>query len=211
MRSENGNNLEKRVSTLEGELKQFIATTGHFIEQSELNRLNDRREREESQRIVFSKLDSLSTSLNEKTAPNMMTLATWAGVVVAVILGTATPILYGISESANRDRSETAAKFEQLDTKLQREFTLALETQKEGIESLGTNVRERHSDTLLFINRLESELDDFKANGTPGAREKISQLQTEIDSLKASQAEFIANGSPALRERIARLEERSRK
>lgn len=70
-------------------------------------------------------IERLGTRLSTATAPNMMLMASWAGVLLSVIAMIAAPIAYHFNHS-----------IEQLDLKLQKEYTLVNETVSEKVSSL---------------------------------------------------------------------------
>lgn len=141
--------LETRVAHIEGQISQLVTA----IEQSAKISEQNARTAEHWRENISAEIQNLGNRLTDKTAPNFGTMAAWAAVIVAVIFGISTPILSNMSETSKRDREDMHRMFSDLDIKLQREFSLSLETAKQGIANLNDLSKERHEQAVKLADR----------------------------------------------------------
>jgi hypothetical protein len=123
--------LEPRVATLESQVQNLVAAVRDMAEHQE-----------DRDRTLFRKIDELQV----KTSPNVGNMAAWAGVIVAVIFGVATPVTVGMMSSASRDREEWRRQIESLDLKLQKETALVNGSTDAKISNLREMYLMRHED-----------------------------------------------------------------
>lgn len=130
--------LESRVAKLEGQLSQLVATVTEFIGASEIWR-ND----------ISKTINKLGESLADKTRPNLGVMASWAGVVIAIIGAVALPMASNSSkESARHD-----VAIRDLDTKLQREYQLMSDKITQSVENVNSRSAERHLEAVKESDR----------------------------------------------------------
>lgn len=134
MSEHDNENLAPRVLSLEKQL-------GNFIKASEEWRVDISRD-----------IRALSEKISDKTAPNLGTMAGWAGVVSAVILGIVTLITTQQYESARRDREESRHSLESESAKY-----------------------------AIALGALRGEFTDIKENGSPVTRDRLARLESRVD------------------------------
>lgn len=150
-----GFKLEPRVSRLEGELGQLISTVSSLAQSTE-----------KFHRDIGLKLDRLA----EGNRPNFGLLAQWTGVLVVIIGLIASPIAYHFNKS-----------IEELDIKLQKEYTL-----------IGETLRERQNSLQVSINELDTRLQrEFIVanNNTKSTAEAFGKSSDEARFALAKQIE----------------------
>lgn len=112
-------------------------------------------------------VEALNNRINLATAPNFGTIWSAIGVAAAILLGLGTIVTNGLSDSAKRDRDDARRSYEALDSKLQKEFALALEATKEGVKGIDSLSKERQDQAVNIgkiiadrVTRLEQWNDD---------------------------------------------------
>lgn len=121
--------LEPRVASLEANIASISRDVGELTKIVQL----------QGQQFNAG-LANLSDKLSTSVTPNMQTMAAWAIVVLTVVGMVAAPLGWHFEQ-----------KVAELDIKLQKEFTLALETQRNGLD----NAMELSRRSLARIERLE--------------------------------------------------------
>ena len=111
-------------------------------------------------------IDRLGLRLNAATAPNFSTMAAWAGILLTIIGMVATPVAYYFHHA-----------IETLDLKLQNEYRLINDTQKERENGLRASVLELDS-------RLQREFNVANAN-IKSTAEALTVSSTEARQLLA--------------------------
>lgn len=155
--------METRVAKLEGQLSQLVSTVSSFIDSSE----NWRGE-------ISRSLGKLSENISEKTRPNLHTMAVWAAIVLSVIGMVSTPCAFFVIREMNRQDKVS----ENLDAKLQREFTLMQQNTIDRMESVNRSSQERHEVVSKRVDAMESW--------------KSDQIRSDLDELRARRLKDVA-------------------
>lgn len=129
---------------------------GEFIAQSKQNADALKILRNEFQEGM-SRLGDRLERIADRTKLNFTPLFAFSAILLTVIGMVAAPIGFFVWNSIQENRSLT----QQLDSKLQREFTLALETATQKSESINQQSKERHETAMARIARVEM-LNDAK-------------------------------------------------
>lgn len=124
---------------------------GEFIAQSKQNADALKTLRNEFQEGL-SRLGDRIERIADRTKLNFTPLFAFAAILLTVIGMVATPIGFFVWTSIQDNRSLT----HELDAKLQREFTLALETATSKAEGINQQSRERHEEVMSRVVQLEN-------------------------------------------------------
>lgn len=171
--------LESRVAKVEGQLSQLVSTVESFINASD-NWRND----------ITKALGKLTENISDKTRPNLGIMASWAAVVIAFIVAVGAPIL----AASRRDAERHDQGIRDLDTKLQREYSLMNENVETKVKNLNDLSKERHETAMKENDKVwdwikwqaQSDLEELRQRRLKDAENKTSQLRNEI--LKSQEA-----------------------
>ncbi len=144
--SETSIHLEPRVSRLEGELAQLVTTVGDLTHSMET-----------WQRDISGKIDRIS----DRSRPDFGLMAQWSGIILLIIGMIAAPIGYYFNTNMT-----------QLDNKLQKEYQLVTETQKE-----------RQNTAFAAIAELDARLQRETILQTETLREQVNTLNKSVEQL----------------------------
>lgn len=161
---------EPRVKSLEDTLQSFMKSQAQFNERL-FEKIDD------SERAFSNKIDAISR-------PNYTVVIALVGLIVAIggacLTASVSPIKNDIThlylEQEKMDQRD-ARNYEKLDERLQREFQLALETQKQGLDHLNTTSKERHDEVADSIKRVQTEFDNV-------TEWKDGQLRDDLNELR---------------------------
>ena len=117
-------------------------------------------------REVRDAIENLAARIAKSTTPDWQAMGIWAGIALTIVFGVMTPILYFQNE-----------RIKELDTKLQKEFSLALETQKAGLENLNVVNRERHQDAIKLVEANAVRIQNFREWTDSQIRDDLQELR----------------------------------
>lgn len=101
---------------------------------------------------VTRAVSTLSDKVDTRTAPNFTVMLALAGVVLTIVGMVAAPCAwFVVHELARAEQGQR-----DLDTKLQREFTLMNETVAASVRSIDSASASRHVDAVARVEKLES-------------------------------------------------------
>jgi len=127
-------------------------------------------------RELSTSINALGDRLSAATAPNFATLAAWGGVLLGIIGMVAAPVAYhfnnGIQQLDTKLQKEYTLisdaqrqSIVDLDTRLQREFTTANQTTRDTAAVLKEHWNDRHLDLIGRTSRLEDwQRDSIRAD-----------------------------------------------
>lgn len=125
-----------------------------------------------SQRMSQSQ-ETMSLRIGKSQRTDWQTIFIGCSLVISIL---AVPMWFLNRAQENSDTSHKEQKLE-LDTKLQREFTLALETQKEGLASMNAATKERREDLLRAIDANRDRLTALEAWNRDSIRADLEELR----------------------------------
>lgn len=122
-------------------------------------------------------IEHLGDRLNRAGRTDWTALATWAGVVVAFIFGVMSPVLWYQNHSVDA-----------LDSKLQKEFALSIETTQKENAALARSLKdvsdsaerlsmERHTFSLDKINEVKSDLESLRQFVREQVKDDLNELR----------------------------------
>lgn len=123
---------------------------GEFVAQSKSNATSIKEMRDEfltGMNRLREGLERLSDRLTTATAPNFSTLAALSAVLLTIIGMVAAPIGFFVWNAIIG-----------LDTKLQKEYQLSIQTTTQGIDNLNNTSRERHEDATRMFQTLNERM-----------------------------------------------------
>ena len=174
--------LESRVSAVESELQQFIS-------------ISDERHKETTGAIkgVGDDVKKLAEKLGDKTGTKSSTIIGWASIIVAIILGVCTIMISlgalvseNMTQTANRDRQDSVTRYMELDTKLQKETSLALDASKQQIIALNDMSMARRESSM----RDEAVLENNEIKDVANLQKQIDKLSPLIIDVASLQAKI---------------------